>query len=152
MKNLFSVQLKASLEADNLKQGALADGHTISQAQISRYLSGENRPPPETLDLLLPRFSDEQALLVALAYVEDYIPPSKSRLIKVELQNRRGLAQVPTVNYSRVPTDVRRALERLAAAASENPTVATYIRSADALVQAARSSQRTRRRGGLAAD
>src|SRR5882762_2152356 len=99
--NSFANQLKSSLEADNLTQAELTVGNDDkSQGQISRYVSGENRPNPKTLDGLLTKFSIRQRLLLTLAYLEDHVPLSMRDLVNVEPHNRQSLAKPLTLDCS----------------------------------------------------
>ena len=144
----FAIQLKASLESDNLAQTELVEACNMSQGQISRYVNGENRPNPKKLDALLTKFSTGQRILLTLAYLYDHVPPSMRDVVNVDTHNRRSLAKPLSLDCSRMPSDVRAAYEALGSAALADHNVGKLLISIEPLLDRERSRRSPRRRRG----
>lgn len=136
--SLFSNALKQAIQEAGLSQLAVAENSLASQAQLSRYLSGEppQRPPRDVFESLVEALPKFRTPLV-IAYLEDELPPKYRDQYQIE-ERRRGSGSStrvkeepdrPPAFRSRMPQDLRDAHDRIGAAALENQYVANTIKN-----------------------
>ncbi|MEN3369991.1 MAG: hypothetical protein V7609_2134 [Verrucomicrobiota bacterium] len=133
--SLFSNALRLAIQESGLSQVAVSEKSGSSQAQLSRYLSGEppQRPPRDVFENLVDVFPQSRVHLVA-AYLEDELPPKFRDQFEIAVR-RGGSSRVreeaersPSFR-SRMPHDLRAAHDRIGRAALENEFVANTIKS-----------------------
>src|SRR4029450_812548 len=91
----FSAALDSLMRQRGLKQAHLARSSHIDQAQISRYLSGENRPDADALQRLCKALSEDATTLL-LGYVRDEIPAfARDRIDVIGLTRAPAAADLP---------------------------------------------------------
>lgn len=127
----FSAALDSILHQRGLKQAQLARDAGIDQAQISRYLSGENRPDGPTLERLCNALTEDAATLL-LGYVRDEIPPfARDRLDVISLTKApaaAGLPPQPDV-YSRLSARARKVVDEFVTRCESRPQLVAALES-----------------------
>ena len=114
--------------ARGLSQTAVCEKTGISQGQLSRYVNGENRPPPEAFENLAKIFPIEDRVQLLLAYLADEIPAGLRNLVSVTPRSSSARIQEESATYrSRMPKDLRAAYDFLGNDALENPATADWI-------------------------
>lgn len=123
----FSNQFTASIEEAEITQFALHEKAGISQGALSRYASGDNRPPPDQLERLLKAFPAKHRVALLLAYLADDVPDSFRNLVEIAPATVAGVAEREPVYRTRMPKKLREAYEGLGVKALESPAVADSL-------------------------
>ena len=125
----FSNQFKASVEASGLTQFAISEKTGISQGALSRYAGGDNRPPRDQIETLLPVFPEKERVALLMAYLADDVPASFASLVTIAPRTGAGAraAEQEPVYRSRMPKELREAYDGLGRKALEHPEVADSL-------------------------
>jgi transcriptional regulator with XRE-family HTH domain len=127
----FSAALDSLMRQRGMKQAQLARDANIDQAQISRYLSGENRPDSGALERLCDALSEDATTLV-LGYVRDEIPAFARDQIDIVSRGKKSAAKgIPSQpdGYSRVSARARKLLDEFATKCEHSPELVTALDS-----------------------
>lgn len=127
----FSAALDSIMHQRGLKQAQLARSSNIDQAQISRYLSGDNRPDPAALERLCNALSEDSATLL-LGYVRDEIPPfARDRLDVISLTKAPAAAGSPPQPdaYARLSARARKVLDEFVTRCESRPQLVAALES-----------------------
>ncbi len=131
----FSNQFQTALEEAGLSQTDACEKTKISSAQMSRYVSGENRPEQDSLELLLKLFDERNRTALLLAYLNDDIPAKYRRLVAVTPgESSRRTAEEPPLYRTQMPRRLRAALDFVGERSIDDERAATVlINTADLL-------------------
>ena len=127
----FSAALDSIMRQRSLKQAQLARESEIDQAQISRYLSGDNRPDGPALERLCQALTEDSATLL-LGYVRDEIPAfARDRMDVISLSNAPAVTGPPSQpdTYSRLSARARKLLNEFATKCESSPELVTALDS-----------------------
>jgi transcriptional regulator with XRE-family HTH domain len=124
----FSNQLQASMEACDFTQTQISEKTGVSQGQLSRYMSGEHRPPTDAFEKLCRPFPDSHGTALLTAYLADDIPQSLSKLVSVTPKIRSAIVEEePPVYRTRMPKELRAAYDFIGADALKNADTADWV-------------------------
>lgn len=126
----FSNQLQASIERRGLTQTAVCEKADISQGQLSRYVNGENRPPPDAFANLARIFPREERLSLLLAYIDDEIPASLRNLVVVSAASPSAaprVAEDSETYRARMPRALREAYDFIGLDALQNSATSDWL-------------------------
>src|SRR4030095_14989988 len=127
----FSAALDSLMRQRGLKQAHLARSADIDQAQISRYLSGENRPDADALERLCKALSEDATTLL-LGHVRDEIPAfARDRIDIIGLTRAPAAADGPPQPnaYSRLSARARKLLDEFVSKCEHSPELVTALDS-----------------------
>lgn len=118
--SLFSTQLQVALEHAKITRMDLAGKTNIPYRTLSTYAVGERLPDVETIAILCRALPPDEVPALLAARASDEVPAALRHLIWCEPKTG-ALAdtQMPYVPRE-IPVDLRKGLERLAAAAAES--------------------------------
>ena len=126
----LSTELRIIIEELEISQGELARMAGLPQGQISRYLSGNTDPTPETLKKIFLAFAEKERARLAVAHLNDQLPEYAAKLVRIESCIAQD-ADKPSRALRKLPRALREAFDRLEAAAAEENDIAEAILAFD---------------------
>jgi transcriptional regulator with XRE-family HTH domain len=127
----FSAALDSIMRQRGMKQAQLAREAEIDQAQISRYLSGDNRPDARALERLCQALLEDSSTLL-LGYVRDEIPAfARDRIDVISLSKAPAGTDGPSQPdaYARLSARARKLLNEFATKCESSPELVTALDS-----------------------
>ena len=127
----FSAALDSIMRQRGMKQAQLGRDSQIDQAQISRYLSGDNRPDGPALERLCLALTEDSASLL-LGYVRDEIPAfARDRIDVISLSKASAVTGSPSQPdaYSRLSARARKLLNEFATRCESSPALVNALDS-----------------------
>ena len=128
-RSQFANQLQKAIEDAGTTQFAIHQKTGISQGALSRYVSADNRPPPDVLGTLLNVFPESIRPPLLEAYLLDDVPLEHRRLVNITTAGGEQVyvPPAPADVRARMRRDLREAYDGIGAAAIERPEVAESI-------------------------
>jgi len=134
--NIGSAVLTAINRTD-LRQDELAKAMNVTQASVSRMISGKNRPSPHTLSALctaLKKKNYQQAILVLIGHLEDEI--EASGMLPSDIEMHPANRKAPT------RLDIEMHLDTIRIAAHKSKETAALITDIAWLVRSANIAEK----------